>query len=72
MTEMEFELGMLMYRTGLRALKDHCKEHDCSECVFTDEYGVCILCVTPNKYDIERIQDAIHKKVREEGKNRWA
>lgn len=72
MTGMEFELGMLMYRTVLRSFKDHCDEHDCCEgCEFTDEHGVCILSCTPNKYDIEKIQDAIRKNVRENGDNRW-
>jgi hypothetical protein len=71
MTGMEFELGMLMYRTVLRSLKDNCEERDCDKCVFADGYGVCILAVTPNKYDIEKIQDAIRRNVRESGENRW-
>ena len=71
MTDMEFELGMLMYRTVLRSLKEHCEERDCGECEFTDKYGVCILAVTPNKYDLEKIQDGIRKNVRENGDNRW-
>lgn len=73
MTGIEFELGMLMYRTVLRSLKGHCDEHDCCEgCEFASgEHGVCLLSVTPNKYDIEKIQDAIRKNVRENGDNRW-
>lgn len=71
MTAMEFEMGMLMFRTVLRSFKEHCEERDCDKCEFTDEYGVCILAVTPNKYDIEKIQDAIRKNVREEGESRW-
>lgn len=62
MTAMEFEMGMLIFRTVLRSFKDHRKEHDCCEgCEFKDGYGVCLLCVTPNKYDIEKIEDAIRK-----------
>lgn len=71
MKAMEFEMGMLVFRTVLRSFKDHCEERDCGECVFTDQYGVCILAVTPNKYDIEKIQEAIRKNVREEGQDRW-
>lgn len=71
MNTMEFEMGMLIYRTVLRSFKGHCEEHDCEGCEFTDEYGVCMLSVTPNKYDIEKIQDAIRKNIREESENRW-
>lgn len=71
MTAMEFEMGMLMFRTVLRSFKDHCEERDCPQCVFQDEHGECILRVTPDKYDIEKIQEAIRKNVREEGENRW-
>lgn len=66
MTNSEFEMGMLLYRMVLKAFKDHCNEHDCCErCVFTDEYGVCILAVTPNKYNLEKIEDAIRKYVKD-------
>ena len=71
MNKMEFEMGMLMFRTVLRSFKDHCAERECDKCVFADGYGVCILTVTPNKYDIEKIEEAIRKNVREEGQDRW-
>lgn len=34
MNKMEFEMGMLMFRTVLRSFKDHCEERDCPQCVF--------------------------------------
>lgn len=71
MTGRDLEFILLMYRTIFKSLSDHCKERECEKCEFADEYGVCILAVTPNKYDIEKIQDAILKNVKEGGDTRW-
>ena len=65
MNKFELEIGLLQFRCVLKSLKDHCEEHeDCKECVFCNEYGLCILDTEPNKYDIEKIEKCIREDVK--------
>ena len=68
MNSIELEIGLLQFRTVLRSLKEHCEEHEeCKQCVFCDEYGLCILHTEPNKYDIEKIEKCIREDVKNKG-----
>ena len=65
MNSIELEIGLLQFRTVLRSLKGHCEEQEeCKECVFCNEYGLCILDTEPNKYDIEKIEKCIREDIK--------
>ena len=61
MNEWEKELGIQMFMNNFKALKQHCEEHhhDCKECVFSGDYGFCVLEEKPIEYNIEKLEKAI-------------
>ena len=40
----------------LETLAKHCKSTECNKCVFSDNFGLCLLEKEPEKYDIELIK----------------
>lgn len=59
MNEWEKELGIQMFMNNFKALKQHCEEHhhDCKTCVFSGDYGFCIL-EKAIRLDIERSENS--------------
>lgn len=65
----EIELGVKIYKEVFTSLKKHCKEHQCSECVFRSDINHCFLLREPALYDIEMIEKCIRADIEEEIKN---
>lgn len=65
----EIELGVKIYKEVLTSLKKHCKEHQCSECVFKSDISHCLLLREPALYDIELLSQCIRADIEEEIKN---